>query len=704
MKMQKGESFITPFPWPQMLVMMYINFAQGVMLTQDYTIAVFMVRDFLAAADSEGGVAEADEETVSRLSGLLTACYRYYSFSQLLTSLPMGYMSNNIGRKPVLIIGQLACIIGMLAFGLSPNYTMALLAHIFVGALNAIIGAWKCMIGESGDSLRQGSMFGYMTVGWGLGVISGPIVSGLAARPCGRIPGMPLCEPSQLNSERPYFFVCFCVSMILLLGLVLSMWILHETLASARMKQHGYDLSVFVQPACESELADEREAKEYDSLLPRVMSVESSWNGIREEEPSQGLHNDLAQSEQSEPAPKSELPASKRASLDKCEMGEKSKGNLIHSLHKSTLHLHPLVPKAQQSRAVDPHVSSGTNMTGPSFLSEGHGRDSWFRELRQLLLGKRKEYLRVDVEENSSVFTSSQSARWQSPTSMFSEMSDEGEQSRPISSTSYLPEKTVEMRGVLESNAMPKKGEPRVCIKAAEVRDQDAAQLQASDVKSHDGTSVHRYPWYTSRTVLLCIFSYGLTALLYAGMDEGFPLFATAPLSSSGLGMSETDLVAPLSTFGVTLMIFSGWGYAPMQRIFGTLALTRAGLVGSALACFMYPLVSVAQQRSHLVLANVLLYGGMVVRALCQACSFNGSIIMVNASPEPSELGQVNGLGQATASLVRGLGPALAGLIWAFSLSMHLDGQQFLMYGCVASIALFAFVAWGQVTVPRLKL
>jgi MFS family permease len=72
------------------------------------------------------------------------------SFSQLLTSLPMGYISNSIGRKPVLIIGQVACIVGILAFGLSPNYTLALLAHIFVGALNAIIGAWKCMIGNAG--------------------------------------------------------------------------------------------------------------------------------------------------------------------------------------------------------------------------------------------------------------------------------------------------------------------------------------------------------------------------------------------------------------------------------------------------------------------------------------------------------------------------------------------------------------------------
>jgi hypothetical protein len=63
------------------------------------------------------------------------------------------------------------------------------------------------MILEAYRTLTQrlyvsGSMFGYMTVGWGLGVISGPIVSGLAASPCGRIPGMPLCGSNELNSER----------------------------------------------------------------------------------------------------------------------------------------------------------------------------------------------------------------------------------------------------------------------------------------------------------------------------------------------------------------------------------------------------------------------------------------------------------------------------------------------------------------------
>ena len=37
--------------------------------------------------------------------------------------------------------------------------------------------------------------------------------------------------------------------------------------------------------------------------------------------------------------------------------------------------------------------------------------------------------------------------------------------------------------------------------------------------------------WYRSRTVLLCLGSYGLTSLLYSGMDEVLPLYASAPVN-----------------------------------------------------------------------------------------------------------------------------------------------------------------------------
>ena len=78
------------------------------------------------------------------------------SFAQLVSSVPLGYLSNRWGRKPVILIGNVACFLGMLWFGLSDSYAVALSSRVFAGLFNGILGAWKCIIGESGDSLLQG--------------------------------------------------------------------------------------------------------------------------------------------------------------------------------------------------------------------------------------------------------------------------------------------------------------------------------------------------------------------------------------------------------------------------------------------------------------------------------------------------------------------------------------------------------------------
>ena len=68
--------------------------SQGMQLTLPFTIAVYMVRNW------EGHISE---ERVSRLTGLLAAVY---SSSSFLTALGWGYLSDHIGRKPVVVFGN----------------------------------------------------------------------------------------------------------------------------------------------------------------------------------------------------------------------------------------------------------------------------------------------------------------------------------------------------------------------------------------------------------------------------------------------------------------------------------------------------------------------------------------------------------------------------------------------------------------------
>ncbi len=72
-------------------------------MTLPFTIAVYMVRGFEGGV--EGGISE---ERVSRLTGVLAAVY---SSSQFLTALAWGYLSDRIGRRPVVVIGNVVSVV-----------------------------------------------------------------------------------------------------------------------------------------------------------------------------------------------------------------------------------------------------------------------------------------------------------------------------------------------------------------------------------------------------------------------------------------------------------------------------------------------------------------------------------------------------------------------------------------------------------------
>jgi hypothetical protein len=157
---------------------------------------------------------------------------------------------------------------------------------------------------------------------------------------------------------------------------------------------------------------------------------------------------------------------------------------------------------------------------------------------------------------------------------------------------------------------------------------------------------------------------------------------------------------------------------------------------------------------------QVLLYGTQVLKAFAQCSGFTGAIIAVQAAPTPvgrraagalepadaanvpfarlasrrtkavaasrssapltpcarvlvlpcpaacapqEQLGAVNGVGQTLAAFVRGVGPALGGVLWAASLELQQAGQQFLTFTIIALLAFGTWLLFRQVALPNLK-
>lgn len=69
-------------------------------------------------------------------TGLITSSFAFAEFS---ASIFWGWLSDRIGRKPVLLTGLAGTGISMLMFGFAPNLKMALLARALGGFLNGFV-------------------------------------------------------------------------------------------------------------------------------------------------------------------------------------------------------------------------------------------------------------------------------------------------------------------------------------------------------------------------------------------------------------------------------------------------------------------------------------------------------------------------------------------------------------------------------------
>ncbi|KAJ3216068.1 hypothetical protein HDU67_009948 [Dinochytrium kinnereticum] len=144
------------------------------------------------------------------------------------------------------------------------------------------------------------------------------------------------------------------------------------------------------------------------------------------------------------------------------------------------------------------------------------------------------------------------------------------------------------------------------------------------------------------------IVGYGMLSFQNIIFDETFSLWVVTPLA---------DVYPYLSRFfsPVTLYKLAACCYISIFPIFPIVSTFIAG--GSpSLKAWTWPAL----------LLN------MAGRHFCNVLGFTSVMIMINNAAGKANLGIVNGIGQTTAAFVRSIGPALGGIMWAWSLNNHL--------------------------------
>jgi len=166
---------------------------------------------------------EVREGQVGLYVGLIASSF---ALAQFATNFFWGWLSDRIGRKPVVLTGTLLTACCFIAFGCCRTLWQAILVQVLMGLVNGNQGVISTCLGEITDRSNQSKAFTYLPVVYGIGGITGPLVGGLLVW-------------KQLpwnGQENPYPYLApnLLSALILLVDFILTIFFLEESLDEAR--------------------------------------------------------------------------------------------------------------------------------------------------------------------------------------------------------------------------------------------------------------------------------------------------------------------------------------------------------------------------------------------------------------------------------------------------------------------------------------
>ncbi|KAL3418805.1 major facilitator superfamily transporter [Phlyctema vagabunda] len=167
---------------------------------------------------------EVDVAQIGLYVGIIASSF---ALAQFATNLFWGWLSDHIGRKPVVMMGTLLTAACFLAFGFCRTMWQAVLVQALMGAVNGNQCVISTCLGEITDRSNQSRAFVYLPVIYGLGGITGPALGGLL-----------VLEENPFNKGQknpyPYLLPNLVAAAVLLVDLVLTGFFLEESLEEAK--------------------------------------------------------------------------------------------------------------------------------------------------------------------------------------------------------------------------------------------------------------------------------------------------------------------------------------------------------------------------------------------------------------------------------------------------------------------------------------
>lgn len=157
---------VTPLPLRQVGLLAILSLAEQTALNSIAPYLPVMVSSF----------DEIPKEQMGLYVGLLASAF---AMAQLTTNLLWGYLSDVIGRKPIMLAGTFLLMLCFLCFGFCTTYWQVVVVHVAMGLLNGNAAVVPTCLGEVTDRTNQSSVFTWLPVIYSIGSITGPVLGGL---------------------------------------------------------------------------------------------------------------------------------------------------------------------------------------------------------------------------------------------------------------------------------------------------------------------------------------------------------------------------------------------------------------------------------------------------------------------------------------------------------------------------------------------
>lgn len=197
------------------LPLLMILLCEGICSLSISSYQGYMIVDIGAASTTD---------SVGTWAGWLNASF---SICQFFSSFLFGWLSDRIGRRPILLVGTFGTLVTTVAFGFAPNIYWAIALRSLNGLLNGNVGIVKTCIAEMTTPQNRVKAFSYVGLMFGLGSIIGSSIGGATARPA-------IAHPDDFASSGffgvyPYALANFIIGAIVLFTFITTFFFVKET-------------------------------------------------------------------------------------------------------------------------------------------------------------------------------------------------------------------------------------------------------------------------------------------------------------------------------------------------------------------------------------------------------------------------------------------------------------------------------------------